>query len=101
MPRGITFTIDTDAPNRINNFAEISRDDGDDCDSTPDGINGNQDGETESTGMVNDNIGNGCNPGGDEDDHDIEPITIPDPIVPSIIIDKRDANSDFDQDGSI
>ena len=32
----ITFTIDADAPRTIKNLAEISNDDGNDCDSTPD-----------------------------------------------------------------
>ena len=38
----INFTVDSDAPEIIRNFAEISRDDGDDCDSTADNIDGNQ-----------------------------------------------------------
>lgn len=79
----ITFTIDNDAPKNINNFAEISSDSGDDCDSTPDRINGN--GAGESTGLIDDAVGTTCEPGGDEDDHDIAPITVEDgeDVVPS------------------
>jgi hypothetical protein len=72
----ISFTIDDDAPKNINNFAEISDDNGDDCDSTPDSINGN--GTGESTGLVDDVIGTACETGGDEDDHDIAPIVVED-----------------------
>ncbi len=75
-PVDIAFTIDNDAPKNINNFAEISSDNWDDCDSTPDSVNGNWDGE--STDLVDDQIGSGCEPGGDEDDHDIAPIVIED-----------------------
>ena len=68
----ITFTIDTDAPRIVKNLAEISSDDGDDCDSTPDNDPAND-------GIIDDNaIGTACEPGGDEDDHDIEEITIED-----------------------
>ncbi len=73
----ITFTIDQNAPTTIKNYAEISEDDGDDCDSTPDNTNGN--GSGESTGLVDDSIGTGCQPGGDEDDHDVEVITVDTP----------------------
>ena len=96
----ITFTINSDATGRISNFAEISEDNADDCDSVADGENGNQDGETAQNGMLNNNIGDGCNPGGDEDDHDIQSINVELPN-PSILLEKIDANSDFDQDGSI
>ena len=49
--------------------------------------------------MRNNQIGNGCEPGGDEDDHDFERIVVVKP-EPSIVIDKRDANS-ADLDGNI
>jgi uncharacterized repeat protein (TIGR01451 family) len=65
----ITFTVDADAPSVINNYAEIASDDGDDCDSIPDDENGNDD-------LVNDRINSGCDDENDEDDHDIETITI-------------------------
>lgn len=71
----IRFTIAVNAPNSITNYAEISWDDGSDCDSTPDSTNGNQTGET-GTGMINNDIGTGCNLGGDEDDHDPETIVL-------------------------
>ena len=55
----ITFTIDADAPESITNFAEISEDNApagnEDCDSIPDGINGNQPGENDGT-QIDDNI---------------------------------------------
>lgn len=72
----IKFAINANAPKTMINYAEISSDDGDDCDSIPDATNGNQTGETPETGMVDDAIGNGCNPGGDEDDHDKAVITL-------------------------
>ena len=79
------------------NYAEISSAEGwDDCDSTPDSTNGNQTGETTETGMIDDDIGNGCNSGGDEDDHDLAVITV-ETTLPSIAIDKTDSN-DLDQD---
>ena len=66
----ITFRIASDAPRTIKNVAEISSDDGNDCDSTPDQDNTND-------GTVTDNaIGTGCEAGGDEDDHDIETIIV-------------------------
>lgn len=71
----IRFTIAATAPNSITNYAEVSEADGLDCDSTPDNVNGNQTGET-GTGMINNDIGTGCNPGGDEDDHDPETIIL-------------------------
>ncbi len=66
----ISFTVDGTASGTIVNTAEISNDDGDDCDSTPDQVN--------TDPFVNDNIfRNTCDTGNpDEDDHDIEPITI-------------------------
>jgi len=72
----ISFIINSSAPATIKNFAEISYDDGNDCDSTPDSINGNQTGEKENDGLIDDDIWNGCNAGGDEDDHDIAVIKI-------------------------
>ena len=93
----VSFTVDANAPSSITNYAEISADDGDDCDSTPDDTNGNGTGET--TGLIDDDIGTGCNTGGDEDDHDPETITIGNPD-PSIKIDKLDANPN-DQDNNV
>jgi len=76
-PLSITFTIDDDAPKNINNFAEISNDSGEDCDSNPDNINGwSEIGET--TGLIDDAIGTNCEEWGDEDDHDIAPIVVED-----------------------
>ena len=97
----ISFTVDEDAPDVIRNYAEISSDNGDDCDSTPDNTNGNQVVETATNGMVDDQIGNGCNPGGDEDDHDIATIRLNEAPAPSILIDKLDANPSLDQDGVV
>jgi len=65
----ITFTIDAGFSGTIDNLAEISSDDGNDKDSTTDTN------PTNDT-LVDDEINNG---GGDEDDHDIETITV-DPI---------------------
>ena len=76
IPLEITFTVDADAPASISNFAEISEDNGDDCDSTAD-----SDATNDGT-PVDNAIGTGCEVGGDEDDHDIETIIIPtDPAV--------------------
>lgn len=86
----ITFTIDADATGTITNFAEISEDNNDDCDSTADS-NPNNDGTP-----VDNAVGTGCEPGGDEDDHDPESITL---VGPSISVDKTDNNT-LDQDGS-
>jgi len=73
----VYFRIEEDAPDVIENYAEISDDDGDDCDSTPDDANGNQDGETFETGMIDDEIGGRCDETGtDEDDHDIAVLTL-------------------------
>ena len=77
----ISFTIDANATGTIKNYAEISSDDGLDCDSTPDNTNGNQTGETDANGLVDDQIGTGCNPGGDEDDHDVAVISVQDPDI--------------------
>lgn len=66
----ISFIIDASAPSSITNLAEISSDDGSDCDSTPD-MNPTNDGTP-----VDNEIGTGCEPGGDEDDHDPETITL-------------------------
>ena len=65
----IQFKVSANPPASITNYAEISRDDGDDCDSTPDS-NATNDGT-----VIDNAIGTGCNPGGDEDDHDPETIT--------------------------
>ncbi len=72
----ISFTIDNDASGQIDNFAEISDDSGNDCDSFPDNINGNQTWETFGNGLVDNAIWTGCEPGWDEDDHDIESIFV-------------------------
>ncbi len=74
----ITFTITQTTAGSIKNYAEISTDDGNDCDSTPDSTNGN--GSGESTGLVDNSIGLGCQSGGDEDDHDVEVIDIQESI---------------------
>ena len=45
--------------------------------------------------MIDDDIGNGCNPGGDEDDHDLAEINVNFPgNGPAIGIEKLDANPD-------
>jgi len=76
----IVFTIDAGVTGSITNLAEISRDSGDDCDSTPDN-NPNND------GTPNDNaVGTGCNPGGDEDDHDPETIIVGAPVFDLALI---------------
>lgn len=66
----ITFTLNSSATGTIRNIAEISDDDGNDCDSTTD---------TDSTNdaLTDDEIGTRCdtNPD-DEDDHDIAEITV-------------------------
>ena len=68
--RTITFTIDNGFSGTIDNLAEISSDNGNDVDSTTDTNSWND-------VLVNDVINNN---GGDEDDHDIESITV-DPII--------------------
>jgi uncharacterized repeat protein (TIGR01451 family) len=70
----ITFTADGTL-GTIRNWAEISSDDGDDIDSTPDAINFNQTQETDD--LDDDNvIDEAGNAGGDEDDHDPAEITV-------------------------
>jgi len=56
----------------ISNYAEISSDDGNDVDSTPDQVAGNDSGADPATGTDNTVF----NENGDEDDHDITVITI-------------------------
>lgn len=69
----ITFTVDGTVLGTITNFAEISADDGLDCDSTPDS-------DSTNDGTVTDNdIGTACDVGGDEDDHDPASITVVEP----------------------
>ena len=86
----ITFTLNASAVGTITNLAEISVDDGDDCDSTPDSDSAND-------GTVTDNdIGTACDVGGDEDDHDPASITV---IGPTIEVLKYSANT-ADQDGN-
>jgi len=77
----ITFTVDSDAPSTIKNYAEISSDDGNDCDSTPDQTVGNDE-------LINDMINPGCEDNNDEDDHDIETITIGD-TTPEVVLTKE------------
>jgi len=92
----ITFTIQSSIASwtTITNFAEISDDSGDDCDSIADN-------DVENDGNADDdNIGTGCNPGWDKDDHDPETIVITIPTTPSINIVKTDANP-LDQDGIV
>lgn len=86
----IIFTINDDAPQNINNFAEISSDNGEDCDSTPDSVNGNEDGE--NIGLIDDAIGTACEPDGDEDDHDIAPIVVQDGEITPPTCDSITAN---------
>ena len=104
VTRTITFTINADAPNNISNFAEISEDNApegnEDCDSTPDGINGNQPGETDGA-LVDDEIGDGCNPGGDEDDSDIETITLPGGEVFDLALQKTFSQGTLNPGGSV
>ena len=80
----ITFKIDTNLSTTLYNYAEISKDTWNDCDSIPDAINGNQAGEKDSTGLIDNSIGSKCEPGWDEDDHDVE----------SIDVNKEDVNTD-------
>jgi len=70
----ILLTIDSDHPGGfVANYAEISADDGDDIDSTPDN-NPNNDAGGEFDGPFDNNInGNGTN---DEDDHDPDQIFV-------------------------
>ncbi len=65
----ISFVVDGTATGSIDNFAEISIDDGDDCDSFPDTLNDDD--------YIDDVLETGCNVGSsDEDDHDIETIEV-------------------------
>jgi len=73
----ITMKIVSASTNPIVNAAEISRDNGNDCDSTADDINWNTPWEVPPD-LIDDDIGDGCNPWGDEDDHDIASITVED-----------------------
>lgn len=74
MDFSITFRISDDASGVISNFAEISTDSGDDCDSTPDVIVSNDT-------LTDDAIGARCDTNiYDEDDHDIETIEVEDPV---------------------
>ncbi len=76
------------------NYAEISNDDGDDCDS-------NHDQDRDDDAVTDDEIGIQCdtNPD-DEDDHDIEAIVIGQPgSEPAIEVLKYSANG-ADQDGN-
>ncbi len=73
IPAGGTVSVDIDLQvaasftgASISNWAEIMEDNGDDIDSTPDGVVFNQDGETND--FNDDNVIDGSN--GDEDDHD-------------------------------
>jgi hypothetical protein len=52
----IIFAVNSQATTIINNFAEISQDDGADCDSFPDAINGNQSGESEASGLIDNSL---------------------------------------------
>lgn len=70
----ITLVVADGAGGRIDNFAEISSDDGDDVDSTPDGNNDEYDPNNPDTDrLTDDEIFNFFN---DEDDHDIASITL-------------------------
>ncbi len=85
----VTMTVDADHDlSDITNWAEISAADDDndagtaaptDVDSTPDGENGNTAGEGEGV-VVDDDVSQDGNNGGDEDDHDPEQISFPDPF---------------------
>jgi len=72
----IRFTVNSRDNLTIRNFAEISSDDGDDCDSTPDQENETGAWETIWEWLIDDRLGNGCEPGWDEDDHDVAVITL-------------------------
>jgi uncharacterized repeat protein (TIGR01451 family) len=52
----ISFKIMSTTTQTIYNFAEISQDDGADCDSIPDTINGNQSGESEASGLIDNSL---------------------------------------------
>ena len=79
----IVLTIDPAfAGGDIVNFAEISVDDGNDVDSTPDAVNGNDAGGSPTTPSDDVLLGDGTGvpgdaiPATDEDDHDPEQITV-------------------------
>ena len=74
----IKLKILAGASGNIRNFAEISADDGDDCDSTPDDINQNTEWEKDGK-MVDDSIWTWCGNWTDEDDHDVAVINIESP----------------------
>ncbi len=89
IPAGMCTTLDivlTIDPNfgggTIVNFAEISADDGDDIDSAPDAVNGNDAGGAPDTASDDVLTGDGSgtpgdtNPATDEDDHDPEQIEV-------------------------
>ena len=73
----ITFTVDTATAGKITNWAEISKDGGEDCDSTP-GSDNDPKGEVDND---NKNSSNQCKEDWDEDDHDPADITILEPGV--------------------
>ncbi len=73
----ITLTADSAAPGDLVNWAEISSDDGNDVDSTPDVTIGNDNQPAAPGDATDDVIDNSAGPGGaDEDDHDPAPITV-------------------------
>lgn len=91
----ISFIVDATATGTIINTAEISVDNGDDCDSTPDQIIGNDT-------LSDDVIGSQCDTNtNDEDDHDIAIITIGNVVIqPTIEVLKFSANT-ADTDGNL
>ena len=95
----VSFTINDDAPASISNFAEIASDSGDDCDSTPDTTNGN--GSGESNELDDNQIGSGCQPGGDEDDHDIETIAIVEPAYDLALVKTLASTGPFNTGDSV
>jgi len=75
----ILLTIsDSSSPGDYVNYAEISNDDGDDIDSTPDNDNGNDAGGVPNSPTDNTVNGNGTD---DEDDHDPALITVVETVV--------------------
>ncbi len=69
----VLATVDVGATGILTNWAEISVDDGDDADSTPDTTNG-----TTTESPVDDEVDNA---GGDEDDHDGASVTVTTPAA--------------------
>ena len=69
----ITLTATAATPGTIENWAEISADDGDDVDSTTDAIQAN-DNQPAASGAPTDNVID--NTAGDEDDHDVAGVSI-------------------------